>query len=383
MKSLESYRATGALVAINIATFFNATCIGALMVAVPLFAQSLGASTFEIGVIVGTVGLLGAFSSVPLGNLSDHLGRKKLLIQGLVLYVIIPLLYLSVKLPLLFLPLRALQGFIDPVVFNIPIVIASELGLMPGRAIGTTSSSLYLGLFVGPIVNGFLSIYSPSYTFLFCSLISFFSLLLVSFFVPETLHTDSRSPTYPGLIVLKTLIKDKILVSLCSVNFARGMVWGLVFSQLIIFLRAVGMSEMSIGGMVSTFLGLFTLIQVLTGKLAETIKEKQLLSISSCILTVTFIAVPFTPEAFFWIISGTLGSFSGVMHVSALTLLIKRSPFKRGLTTTAYAAFWYIGYLISPILSGYIAMFNPSATYFFFAVMYIIIYFICKNLESS
>lgn len=63
---------------------------------VPLFARSFGAGTVEIGMINSSFLLMAGLLSLPLGILSDRLGRKLLILSGLLISTITAvLLYFS------------------------------------------------------------------------------------------------------------------------------------------------------------------------------------------------------------------------------------------------------------------------------------------------
>jgi len=49
----------------------------------PLYAASLGASTVKVGMINASFLLMAGLLSIPLGNLSDRLGRRSLIVAGL------------------------------------------------------------------------------------------------------------------------------------------------------------------------------------------------------------------------------------------------------------------------------------------------------------
>ncbi|MBP2680038.1 MAG: major facilitator superfamily 1, partial [Deltaproteobacteria bacterium] len=50
---------------------------------VPLFAQGLGASTVDVGMINAGFMLAAAALALPLGLMSDRLGRKRLILAGM------------------------------------------------------------------------------------------------------------------------------------------------------------------------------------------------------------------------------------------------------------------------------------------------------------
>ena len=62
----------------------------------PLFSQAIGANDAVIGLIAAVSPLAGILFSFPVGVLSDHLGRRKLLITSGVVFLSAPLFYLFI-----------------------------------------------------------------------------------------------------------------------------------------------------------------------------------------------------------------------------------------------------------------------------------------------
>src|SRR3990172_7681537 len=67
---------------------------------VPLFAQKLGASTFHVGLIHAGFMLAATLLSVPLGLVSDRLGRRRLILAGMAISGLTSLLLLIARSPL-------------------------------------------------------------------------------------------------------------------------------------------------------------------------------------------------------------------------------------------------------------------------------------------
>src|SRR5512137_3171599 len=76
----------------------------------PLFTQALGADNTIIGLIAAFSPLAGILFSFPVGVLSDHLGRRRLLISAGAVFLIAPVLYLFISTPLWLIPVRFFHG---------------------------------------------------------------------------------------------------------------------------------------------------------------------------------------------------------------------------------------------------------------------------------
>jgi MFS family permease len=150
---------------------------GALLGFLPLYAKAAGLNDAEIGIILGGQ-LATTMAAKPIGGrLSDRLGRKPLILIGLLLCAaILPLIVLTERFALLFV-LSALFGL--GVAFVTPSTTALVADLAKagriGSAMGVFGTIWDFGEASGPILAGFLIAsvgYSPAFA-LIASLIAF------------------------------------------------------------------------------------------------------------------------------------------------------------------------------------------------------------------
>ncbi|MCX6691251.1 MAG: MFS transporter, partial [Methanoregula sp.] len=118
----------------------------------PLFSQAIGASDAVIGLIAALSPLAGILFSFPVGVLSDHLGRKRILIISGAVFLIAPVLYLFITTPIWLIPLRFFHGtataILGPV---ISAVIAERFPSNKGEMLGQYSSATLIGRTIAPL----------------------------------------------------------------------------------------------------------------------------------------------------------------------------------------------------------------------------------------
>lgn len=121
----------------------------------PLFSQALGASDAVIGLIAFFSPFAGILFSFPMGVVSDHLGRRRLLVASGVVFCIAPILYLVVTDPVWLIPIRFLHGtataILGPVV---SAVIAERFPARTGEMLGRYSSATLVGRTLAPLAGG-------------------------------------------------------------------------------------------------------------------------------------------------------------------------------------------------------------------------------------
>ncbi len=139
--------------------FFMTSIFSALNVALPILGKEFRADN----VLLGWVSSIGLLTSViillPMGRLSDILGLKRVFTLGVLFYTLTCVVgALSSSVGTL-IAVRALQGLcIALVVGNGTAMVSNAFpGGERGRALGTSTAFVYIGLSVGPLIGGLLS----------------------------------------------------------------------------------------------------------------------------------------------------------------------------------------------------------------------------------
>jgi len=175
----------------------------------PFYSKMLGASPFVVGMIVSVYGLCQFISGPILGQASDKMGRKKILILsqiGTCLGFI--MLAMSNNLILVFLA-RIIDGITAG---NITVAQAyiSDVTEPKDRthAFGMLGSAFSLGFIIGPAITGFLSKYGPHTPIYMASVLSFLSILATWFLLPESNAHKSEGMNKFALKNVMHFIKD-------------------------------------------------------------------------------------------------------------------------------------------------------------------------------
>lgn len=150
-------RATWILLAGNA---LQSTGLGFFFPILPIYAQSRGATPFEVGAML-TAGVVGAgLAQIGGGWLADRFDRRRLVVIYQVLYALYFPLYLLPFPPVLFIPLRFLHS-VTGAGYQ-PAALALLTDLSPagerGRIFGYWSSSFMFGLLAGPAIGGSLAL---------------------------------------------------------------------------------------------------------------------------------------------------------------------------------------------------------------------------------
>jgi len=123
-----------------------------------------------------------AFFSIPFGNLSDNIGRKKVLMMGYVLFLFVSLgfVYLTGITSLIFL--FVLYGIVYAITqANQKALVSDISGKLKGTAMGFYQAVVGVVNIAGGIIAGLLWDISYQVMFTYISIIAFFSIVLLMF----------------------------------------------------------------------------------------------------------------------------------------------------------------------------------------------------------
>src|SRR6185436_4240003 len=116
-------------------------------------------SNSVIGVIVSAFALTQLLIQIPMGKLSDRVGRVYLVAAGFIIMALAATLYHWADTPTEFMALQALAGagagclWPPMMAMLVDTIDPSERG----RALGIWSTVFYLGIGIGPLLGGFLA----------------------------------------------------------------------------------------------------------------------------------------------------------------------------------------------------------------------------------
>src|SRR5438093_9583164 len=155
--SLRNSRAF-AVALVTSATFTDILAYSIAIPVLPDLSRKLGASPTTIGLLFASFGVTLLTVSIPMGAMSDRIGRKGPLVAGLVALAAATLLFaFADSLPWLFAA-RLVQGAADAVTWVVGFALIADLYGPDerGRVMGMVMSGTGFALMVGPTLGGWL-----------------------------------------------------------------------------------------------------------------------------------------------------------------------------------------------------------------------------------
>lgn len=174
---------------IYITVFINILSFGMILPLLPLFAETFGATAFEIGLLVAIFSV-GQFFAAPIwGRLSDRYGRKPILLASILTTVAaFGLMGVTKSLVYLFAG-RFLHGVSSAGNYPIAVSYIADKTAKEERTlyISRISAVFATAFMIGPLFGGILGEESFSYAFLGAAAVAVVNFLFVAAFLPESL----------------------------------------------------------------------------------------------------------------------------------------------------------------------------------------------------
>src|SRR3989338_10474257 len=125
---------------------------------IPRLAYTLGAGPQQIGFVVAASTITGIFGKWLTGGLSDHWGRRRLLVIGCCVCALMPLTYLLVHDYRTLILLRFLHGSVTAILGPVTRAVVSDIAAPHerGAKLGSFASAVQIGMSAGRWLGGLL-----------------------------------------------------------------------------------------------------------------------------------------------------------------------------------------------------------------------------------
>jgi MFS family permease len=331
----------------------------------PLFSQALGADDAVIGLIAVFSPLAGILFSFPVGVLSDHLGRKRLLVASGVVFLLAPFLYLFISDPIWLIPVRFFHGTATAILVPvISAVIAERFPVNKGEMLGQFASATLIGRSIAPLVGGALISSFLLYPGLFQYRIVYVAAAIaaVPVFLMTLLYREERSgplnilPFFVFRRSFLTFFSNPRLRGAALVDMATYFAFGAFETFLPLFLSSLGINAYETGIIFSVQVLIIAGTKPFFGRIADRI-DKRIQIVAGLIITGCAVAcIPFASSFFvFLAVSSVFGlgmSLSTVATSAYIADIAKKEEI--GASMGALSSIMDIGQSSGPLITGMI-----------------------------
>jgi DHA1 family multidrug resistance protein-like MFS transporter len=267
---------------------------GIVVPLLPIYADQLGASALEIGLINAGFSLTLLIALPIMGRLSDRFGRKIFLCLGLTILTVASLGFIWAQTPIQLIVVRIFQGV--GASMHLPIAEAYLGDITPkgqeGKWMGHFNAILFSSMSIGPLFGGVLTdLFSATTTFLVMAGLCLVGLIATIIFLPEV---AKRMVAKQAGSVFDGLRKSRIMKGVFAFRIALGFSMACTMTFLPLFgSQNLGLSVSLIGVLIASRTPL-ALLQSYTGTLADRYSRRGLVTMGSLGAMIFIALMPIT-----------------------------------------------------------------------------------------
>jgi len=330
----------------------------------PFYIERLGAGGSELGLLIAVYAFMQFLFAPVWGSVSDRIGRKPVLMLGMVGNGLTLLLMgLATRLWMLFVA-RTLSGILSSATLPTSMAYVSDSTSEEGRGggIGILAAGMGLGVILGPGLGGWLAAESLTTPFFIAVGLSLLSLLLIALLLPESLPAETRQQTEgKGKTPMRIGELGRALFSPIGVLLFMAFLvsFGLTNFEAIFGLYALGKFDYGperVGTILMVIGVVSTIVQgALTGPLTKRWGEAAIIKISLLASSVAFLVLlsantylTILLTTGFFILSKTL------LRPAVASLTSRQAIVGQGVAMGLNNSFSSLGRIAGPIWAGFV-----------------------------
>ncbi|MFC4386264.1 MFS transporter [Gracilibacillus marinus] len=356
---------------------------GIIIPVLPFYAEELGASPTELGLLMATYSIMQFIFSPLWGGVSDRIGRKPVLLIGIAgLSLSFFMMAFASSLWMLFAA-RIIGGMLSAA--NMPTVTAYVADVTSeenrSKGMGVVGAAVGLGFIFGPAIGGVFSEQDLAIPFLLAGASSILTFFLVIFVLKETVNLQENVSTAktkrPSLI---NGVKGKSAPLFILQGFVSISLAGLeaTFAYFAFAKASLGTVELGYIFMIMGFAG--AIVQGgLVGKMTKKFGEGNVIKIGIITSIIGFGLILFVQNFLTAaIFLSVFGIGNGLIRPSVSSLLTKQATSGYGQVTGLLSSFDSLGRIIGPPLGGLLyglAIYLPYVSGMILSAFALIVYF--------
>lgn len=325
---------------------------------IPVFAQSFGATYFDLG-LIGTVSALAtAITPILAGHLADRTNRVWVFSFSLIVNAIATFVLIFSRSVIDIVVLRLIGGLGLGIFWPMGEALASDFAPQDKRVreMGRYSIAMALGVLAGPSVGGFVAqILGYHNLFIISSAVIGVSLLQsILWVLPAYSKKNQNTPQSQRSVGNMHIVRD--ILPMYMMLICYGVVWGLLTSIFPGYANSIGINAALIGFLFSAF-GMTRIFSLATVHRYLKFGEKRMLVAASSTIFVGILIIAGSPHFVTFLMGIMLiGGGVGVVFPITTNLISRQFPDeKRGAAMGSYETAVNTGETIGPYVAGVLA----------------------------
>lgn len=327
--------------------------------------ERLGASVRLVGVVVASFALVETLAKTVWGSIADRVGRRPLIIAGLLLSSVAPMLMSVLRLPVLFVPLRLVDGTGSSALWPASAAAIADTSPVEQRAtaMGTLNSFFLAGLALGPALGLLVVGFTGSYRVGFYTASAILAATAVLAALLLRGIDDKPHRANPDDVVVNPNLRDVVasarvsptLLAMLVVAFVQMFGVGVLAPILVIYAkRVLGLSEHLIGTLFLAAVLAVAAASVPAGRLADRYGKVPAVVWGMIAATAGMWVLPLTAQPIWLVVAAALMGLGYTISSPAWHALVSElaPPGRVGLAMGAAQTAEGIGLVLGPLLGG-------------------------------
>ncbi len=334
-------------------TFVVMLGIGIVIPLLPLYAQNMGASATEIGLIFSSFALARAISNPFAGAVADRMNMKPLMLTGIFAYTLLSFTYVIASRPFHLVLIRAFHGMASAFVIPLAFTYAANISRKgeEGLFMGTINMGLLFGMGAGPLIGGLIKDrFGLNAAFYSLSGLSGLAMITAILILPSMRRVYTRERP----AVFTSIVKDPVMLGLLLFRVINALGSGSLMVFVPLLAKDYGLSSTMIGMLISANIFLTGILQRPIGRISK--KENSLFMIvaGSVISAVTLACLPFGKGIVEYFILSCVMGFGSAVSIPASSILMVEHGKQAGMSTTMgiFDTAMSVGMILGPLFSG-------------------------------
>jgi multidrug resistance protein len=353
--------------------FIDITGFGIILPLLPFYVEAFQAGSTALGVLVTSFALMQFIFSPILGRLSDHYGRRPVLLLSILTSVMSFLLFALANSFFMLLLSRIIAGLATEI--GVAQAYISDVTDKKERTkwMGRIGAAHGAGFIIGPALGGFLSAYGFPAAGFAAAAIALLNLVFAFFFLPESKTTlkdeeesEASSSRFSGII---STFSKPMMSSLLTIQF----IMSLAFAAFPVIMPLLAISQFGLSSSTMSFFFIYVgLIQIvfqgfIVGKLASRLGDEKLIPLGSLLMTVGVLFMAVFPIYYVFIVLTTIMMIGiGILGTAIPSVISKNtSQSTQGSTLGVTQSISSIARIPGPLIGGFIFEFAGIGAPFF------------------
>jgi multidrug resistance protein len=380
------------LIIISISVFIEGALYGIIVPIMPTYVNKFNITSSELGIIFASYAIVILVLAIPIGALSDKIGRKIFIVSGTFLISIASIFFTLANSALLLVFSRIFQGTGAAFIWGVSLAVIADIYSPDkrGRKMAIVTSAMGIGIIVGPVMGGWLTeLLGLAFPFYVTSLISGFICILAVLKMSETRCKDAAAKAVEAL---KIVFSSRNIILICLMVAIFNAFWGFVEAFYPPYLSSsYGYGAGLLGSLFGVSLIVFTSVNYLSGFISDRIGRKPiflsgllLLAVEASIITLadSLNLIALNLSLIFVAMGLMVGASIPLVADTVSSLKMESDPYGAASGATNFS--WSTGLAVGPLAGGFFIDFYGLFSVFYIhsftlAVALFICYFFIKE----